>query len=463
MLFGVVGLLVAILSGLREYLPSLQFLCTTACRETAEITLLWVPVWMWGAIFYIVVTLLASFRKDLVVLIVAPGAGVEAALVWIMFQMKAPCVFCIANAVVVAVLFILSWRRRLFWQEAALFLLFLMIVSAWMPSENQVIASSSRESESGIAAKMDGEAITDQRLEVSLGPKLLDLKRDIYRMKKEKLDQIIMDTILLKEATKKGEPLDKFFEDVAPPPNQFQVSDDEVQKYLEDNQDRIRDWKGTVEELRERVKAYLQQQKRVKQISSYAHSLEQQYGVQVFLPVPQPPNVKVNVEGAPAQGPADAPVTVVEFSDYQCPACRSTHDTVKQVKALYGNQLRWIFKDYPLKIHKEAFKAAEAGHCAEDQGKFWQYQESAFAAGKLFVDNLVDSAGELGLDKDKFRQCLVSEKYKEYVNQSAQDAIQAGIDKTPSFIINGIVFSGGHSLDSFKAAIDEELKKARKK
>jgi protein-disulfide isomerase len=286
------------------------------------------------------------------------------------------------------------------------------------------------------------------------------LKKDIYRMKKEKLDQIIVDTILQKEAKKKDQPLDKFFEELVPPSTQFPVSEDEIQTYLQENQERIRDWKGTVEDLRERVRVFLEQQKRLKQISSYAHSLESQYGVQILLKPPQLPNVRVNVESAPSEGPADAPVTVVEFSDYQCPACRTTHQTVKEVKSLYGNQVRWIFKDFPLKMHKEAFKAAEAAHCAEDQDKFWQYQDLAFTTGRLYVGNLVEGAGELGLDKDKFQQCLDNDKFKDYVNQSIQDAVQAGIDRTPSFIINGTVMSGGLALDTFKATIDAELKKA---
>jgi protein-disulfide isomerase len=465
LLVGLAGLVVSILTGLQDHYSFLQFLCTTACWETAEITLLHLPFWVWGVLFYIVVILCAWFRKDRVFWIVAPAAGVEAALVWIMFQMKAPCIFCITNAVVVVALLVLASKKTTFWQEAALFLLFLLMSTAWIPFENRAIASAPGlgKPEANIVAKVDDEIITEQRLEVNLGSKLLDMKKDIYRMKKEKLDQIIADIILLKEAKKKDQPLEKFFEEVAPPANQFPVSEAEIKTYLDENQDRIRDWKGTVEELRERVKAFLEQQKRFKQISAYAHSLEPQYGVQINLPIPQPPNVKVDIAGAPSLGPEDAPVTVVEFSDYQCPACRSTHEVVKQVKAMYGNQVRWIFKDYPLKIHKEAFKAAEAAHCAEEQGKFWEYQERAFTAGKLDPDSLFNLAAEMGMDKDKFRECLQSGKYKDYINESIQDASRTGIDRTPSFIINGTVFSGGPALTTFKSAIDEELKRAGQK
>jgi protein-disulfide isomerase len=459
MSFGFVGLLLSLLTGFQEIFPFLQFLCTTACRQTVEINLFWLPVWLWGALFYIVVILLGLFRKDWVLWVVAPAAGIEVALVWVLFLMKAPCVFCIANAAIVIALLILSFNKPLFWQEATLLLVFLMIFKTWIPFENW--GSSKRQQ--GIAAKVGDEVITDQRVEVSLGSKLLELQRDIYRLKKEKLDQIIVDTILQKEAKKKDLPLDKLIEEVVPPNSQPPVTEDDIQKYLDENQERIRDWKGSMAELRERVKSFLEQQQRLRQISSYAHSLEQQYGVQVLLKVPLPHNVKVNVEGAPSEGPEDAPVTIVEFSDYQCPACRSTHAVVKELKALYGKQVRWIFKDYPLKIHREAFKAAEAAHCAGDQNKFWEYQEQAFTTPRLYVGNLVETAGQLGLDKEKFVQCLDGGKYKDYLEKSIQDAVQAGIDRTPSFIINGTVLAGGHTLENLKAAIDGELKKAPEK
>ena len=101
-------------------------------------------------------------------------------------------------------------------------------------------------------------------------------------------------------------------------------------------------------------------------------------------------------------GPPDAPVTIVEFSDYECPACRSTHEVVKQVRAAYGDRVQWIYKEYPLRRHKEAFKAAEASHCAEDQGKFWEYQEKLFTAPDLSPDNLVNIAVQLGMSQEKF-------------------------------------------------------------
>jgi protein-disulfide isomerase len=132
---------------------------------------------------------------------------------------------------------------------------------------------------------------------------------------------------------------------------------------------------------------------------------------------------------------------------------------VKEVRAAYGDKVQWIYKEYPLKRHKDAFVAAEASHCAEDQGKFWEYQEALFTAPDLSADNLVNIAGLLGMSREKFSQCLHDSRHKALVEKNVRDAVEAGVDRTPTFMINGTVTAGGPSLDTFKSMIDAELKK----
>jgi protein-disulfide isomerase len=229
---------------------------------------------------------------------------------------------------------------------------------------------------------------------------------------------------------------------------------------VQDNQERLQGYKGSLPDLRERIRTFLQQQKRAQAIKNYAHSLGPNYGVRILVPIPYPPKVKVDTQHAPTLGPSNAPVTIVEFSDYECPACRSTHEVVKQVRAAYGDKVQWIYKEYPLKRHKDAFKAAEASHCAQEQGKFWEYQEKLFTMPDLSPANLVSIAVQLGMSQEKFNQCLQDSKYKTLVEKNARDAVQVGVDRTPSFMINGAIFAGGLSLDNFRSMIDEELKKA---
>jgi len=239
-----------------------------------------------------------------------------------------------------------------------------------------------------------------------------------------------------------------------------QVEESEIDKYIQDNQQRLQQYRRALPDLRQRIRTFLEQQKKVQLIKDYTHALESKFGVRILVPAPNPPMITMDTQGAPTLGPSDAPVTIVEFSDYECPACRSTHEVVKQVRAVYGDRVKWIYKDYPLRRHKEAFKAAEASHCAQEQGKFWEYQESLFTTPDLAPANLVNNAAQLGMSPEKFSSCLQDSKYKALVEKNVRDASQAGIDRTPSFIINGALFVGGPSLDNFKSMIDGELKRA---
>jgi len=298
----------------------------------------------------------------------------------IMIQLKAPCVFCIANAVVVLVLLVTTFRKRLFWQEATLILVFFVGFFFCLSFENHLWHSSTtiaaepgaqRGDDLGIAATVGDEVITNQRLDVLLGPKLLETRIEIYRMKKEKLDLLIIEMILDKEAKQQGKTVENLVEQIAPASGST-VEESEIDKYMQDNRERIQEYRGSIPELRQRIGAFLAQQKRSEAVKKYVQALEPKYGVRILVPMPVPAKVNVDTQGAPTLGPSDAPVTVVEFSDYECPACRATHEVVKQVRAAYGNRVQWIYKEYPLKRHKDAFKAAEASHCAEDQRKFWE-------------------------------------------------------------------------------------------
>ena len=467
LLISLSGLIISLMSGFQD-LPFLKSLCTSACKDTIDIHFLGAPIWLLGTIFYSGAVLLALFRQDLSIWIAAPAAGVEAVFILIMIQLKAPCVFCIANAVVVLVLFVTTFRKRLFWQEATLILVFFVGFFFCLSFENHLWRPSTtiaaepgaqRGDDSGIAATVGDEVITNQRLDVLLGPKLLETRIEIYRLKREKLDQLIIEMVLDKEAKQQGKTVENLVEQIAPAGGST-VEEAEIDKYMQDNRERIQEYRGNIPELRQRIGAFLAQQKRSEAVKKYVQALEPKYGVRILVPMPFPPKVNVDTQGAPTLGPSDAPVTVVEFSDYECPACRATHEVVKQVRAAYGNRVQWIYKEYPLKRHKDAFKAAEASHCAEDQGKFWEYQERLFTAPDLSPDNLVSMAGQLGMSQEKFRQCLQDSIHKPLVEKNVRDAVQAGLDRTPSFMINGAVYAGSPSLDIFRSMIDEELKKA---
>ena len=161
----------------------------------------------------------------------------------------------------------------------------------------------------------------------------------------------------------------------------------------------------------------------------------------------------------PSLGDPSAPVTIVEFSDFQCPFCRQVAPTLKQVRDKYGDKVRIVWKDFPLtQIHPEAFKAAEAAHCAGDQGRFWEYHDRLFANQEaLEPDSLKSYASNLGLDVAAFTTCLDSSKHGPRVGEGVSQGTRLGVNSTPTVYVNGRMLSGAQPLETFSALIEEEL------
>ncbi len=463
---GLGGLLVAALAGMAEHVPWLQALClglSGGCKETADFTIFKIPVWAWGVFYF---TLLLGFilrAREWVPLVASSAVGVELALIWIMISHEILCVFCLANLVVVLLLFAFSFKKERFWQELSVSLLALLFALVTIPHENELQASTGKKREEpAIVARIGQEIITQEQLEEPLLPRLHDMEMEAYRLKRQRLDQMIADNIFLKEAGHKGVTLEQFVNETVLA--EVNVTDEEVERYYQENRSRITDWKGTEEELKTRIRASMQQQKNIAKVMEYAKALEPKYGVSVYLREPPPPDLKVDVAGSPSVGPPDAAVKIVEFSDYQCPACRQAHDVVKQVRQAYSGKVLWIFKDLPLKMHKDAQRAAEAARCAADQNKFWEYQDVLYASrDELSVDRLVDFASQMKLDAGRFRQCLESGQHKPRVEKDMEDARRAGVDRTPTFLINGKLSTGAPPFERFKEIIDGELSKAKGK
>jgi protein-disulfide isomerase len=169
--------------------------------------------------------------------------------------------------------------------------------------------------------------------------------------------------------------------------------------------------------------------------------------------------VDVSTDGDPSIGPKDAPVTIIEFSDYQCPYCQVWYKQVyQQLLASYPNKILFVYRDLPLPSHPEALPAAEAADCAGEQGAYWKYHDALF--GQQYGLNRAayeQYATDLGLDKKAFAACLDSHRYKDEVQADANDAARIGISGTPSFVVNGRILIGALPFSEFKTVIDEEL------
>jgi protein-disulfide isomerase len=171
--------------------------------------------------------------------------------------------------------------------------------------------------------------------------------------------------------------------------------------------------------------------------------------------------VDVSTDDEPSIGRQDAPITIVEFSDYQCPYCQAFYlQTFSQLLSAYPDQIRFVYRDLPLPGHPESQPAAEAADCAGEQGAYWKFHDDLFSGQYPLGRSAYDQyAANLGLDLTAFDNCLNDHRYQSEVKADAADAASLGLNGTPSFVINGRILIGARPLEDFKAIIDEELAK----
>ncbi|HIC68759.1 MAG TPA: DsbA family protein [Candidatus Latescibacteria bacterium] len=233
------------------------------------------------------------------------------------------------------------------------------------------------------------------------------------------------------------------------------VNDSSVQAFYEQNQAGMGG--QALEEMRERIHDYLVTQSRRRVRDSYFARLRQEAGVEMSL---EPPRAVIEVSAEePTRGPADAPIQLVEYSDFQCPYCVRAQVVVERVMATYGDRVRHIFRDYPLPGHEHAHIAARAGQCAHDQGRFWQYRALLFANIKaLSADDLKRHAATAGLDLPRFESCLDSDRFGDWIDEDVRSGQALGVTGTPAFFVNGRLLSGARPFQDFEQLIEEELR-----
>ena len=316
----------------------------------------------------------------------------------------------------------------------------------------QAAKSGAADAKRGPLAVVGGVEITEADLNVQ--GELLRLEQEVYQVKSQALDEAIAAKLIEQEAKRRGVAVEEL-EASEIRSKVEEPSDLAVEAFYEQQKARIRQ---PLENVRSQVKQLLadMQERQVRQ--EFVDSLRAGAGVKVML---DPPRLPVKLDGAPMRGPAEAPVVIVEFSDFQCPFCRRVQPTLSELQAKYGDKLRWSFKDLPLvSIHPEASKAAEAARCAGDQGKFWEYRAKLFETGNITTGMHQQTAEELGLDVPKFQQCVSSGEYADEVQADSEEAAAMGISGTPAFLINGVLLSGAQPIEAFEQVIDRELEKA---
>lgn len=304
-----------------------------------------------------------------------------------------------------------------------------------------------------VLATVDGTTITAKDFDERLKPHLYKLRREIFEAQMRALDQRINQVLLEAEAKKLNQTPEQIFKaEVADKVRQ--PTDAEVTKFYEDNKGRIQ---GDLASLRGDISSFLRDQQQNRLEGEFAQRLRAGAKLQVFIKEPEPPVQVISVDDDPSQGDKSAPVTVVVFTDFQCPSCAAMHPIVEESLKPYANRVRLVLRDFPLAMHPEARKAAEAASAANAQGKFFEYINVLFKnQSALDVASLKKYASDLGLDRTRFDAALDSGQYAMEVSRDLQDGEAYGVDATPTIFINGVRLRN-LTAEGIRAAIDQAL------
>ncbi len=302
-------------------------------------------------------------------------------------------------------------------------------------------------------ALVAGEPISGAELDELIRPQLTDLRAQEQQLRLKAIEVLIARTLARKEAAARGISLDAL--NKAEIEDKVTVSEADAKAYYTANKERY----GSMPEA-DAIKQTLEgltKQRRGERSAAFVRELRVKYGVKVLL---EPYRAPVQLGEAPIRGNVKAPVTVLEFSDFQCPYCIRARPTVAKVREAYGDKVRWAFRHFPLDFHALAQKAGEAAACASDQGKFWEMHDQEWAAsGKLEVPELKKMAAAIGLDTVRFDKCLDSGERASAVEKDAGSGGGWGVTGTPAFFINGRPLVGAQPFEAFQQVIDDELQR----
>lgn len=306
---------------------------------------------------------------------------------------------------------------------------------------------------SNVVATIGSTKITEAELNEAAKGQLGKIEAQIYQIKRRTLEGLVQEKIIEEAAKKAGKSVDDYLASevdskITPP------EEGEVKAIYEAQKGKM---KEPFEKMKDDIVQYLTQSQRVKAQRQLFSTLEKEYPITIMF---DPPRTKVGEGTIPALGPDNAPITLVEFSDYQCPFCKRARPTIWQVLDEYKDKIKYVYRDFPLSFHSLAQKAHEAARCAGDQGKYFEFNRKLFDnQHAITVDDIKKYAADMQLDVAAFNQCLDSGKHAAAVQQDIEDGVAVGVSGTPAFFINGIMLSGAQPYQAFREVIEGELKK----
>jgi protein-disulfide isomerase len=303
-----------------------------------------------------------------------------------------------------------------------------------------------------VVATVGGQPVTAEVINARLKPILYNLRMNTYRAERAALDRTVDDVLLIAEANKRSVGPETIVRTEITEKLRH-ATDDEVVKYYGEHKATIN---AELETVRPQLANYLDQQEQLRLERALSDRLRKGAAIRILLTEPQSPAQTIATDGAAARGDAKAAVTLVEFTDFECPACGAMYPMIEEVLKSYGNRVRFVVRNFPLQRHPHARKAAEAAAAANAQGKFFEYVDLLFHNQKdLEVASLKKFATQAGLDRARFDAELDGGTYAAAVKRDLDDGEVYGIGSTPTIFINGVTIAPeNYSVEGIRAEID---------
>ncbi|MBV8544433.1 MAG: thioredoxin domain-containing protein [Acidobacteria bacterium] len=314
-------------------------------------------------------------------------------------------------------------------------------------------ATSSRKAvQPEVVAFAAGQPVTAAEVDDLVATKMFRLRTDEFRMRSSAIQEIIDKRLVAAEAARRGISVDELLHQEVDGKIEVPTAD-QVRMVYDATKDRFSN--VPEEAALNQIAANLRSQRSATRRSEFVNSLRSNANVRVLL---EPPRLPVEAGSGPVRGPATAPVTIVEYSDFECPYCGRASATVAEVLKKYPTQVRLVFHHFPLPIHRSAQLAAKAASCAGEQGKFWEMHDMLFLnQSKLTAPDLVVHANSIGLDGARFTRCMGDDHLDAALTADHASGESYGVTGTPAFFINGRLVQGAAPLAMFTTVIDDEI------
>jgi len=329
----------------------------------------------------------------------------------------------------------------------------LLLTAALISSATWVVAADkpvdSQAAGATVVAEIDGVKVTRAEFERSNPARLFQPRNTFYEAERKAIEEYAGEYILERQARKENLTVAQLLDRHVNSKIEKDPSDEVLRVYYEGV-----DTTEPFEAVKDKIIEHLRQRRMAKIKTAYIQSLRADAKVLVRL---APPRAEVSLKATPVRGAKDPRVMIVEYADYECPYCQQIQPALDKLEAEYKGRLALAYKDVPLPMHANASKAAEASHCAEVQGKYWEYHDVLSASKQLAPPQLKEHARSLGLNQAAFDKCLDSGEQSQIVKDQLAEATTLGLQGTPSFFINGRFISGIQTYEKLREIVEEEL------